>query len=280
VKCFTHRKIKKIIKNLTRGEKVEEQKDYRISFFKPTTPFSKTNRNLVIVLVLIWAIAVFGFQILLRVMEKPTPEKALVTFEKVWGNVKAETASTEEKIEFANSVLMVLGKSSLAWKPEKRAVLDNALSWVVYDLMSGDSLRSTFITEVANIEKQYSELTDLKDVDYLNAKASIIKRVAPMLNLKEYELKAQLLPLELRSAGLEEFKPENKEKIHDIMSLYLTHNRSVLTDTAFLGFPFHYFYTAVFLLVLFVVLCWVYSFKIDSLHRKMGNFDKPSESNN
>ena len=60
---------------------MEEQKDYRISFFKPTTPFSKTNRNLVITLVLIWAIAVFGFQILLRVMEKPTPEKTLITFD-------------------------------------------------------------------------------------------------------------------------------------------------------------------------------------------------------
>lgn len=258
---------------------MEEQKDYRISFFKPTTPFSRTNRNLVIILVLIWAICVFGFQILLRVMEKPTPEKALITFEKVWGNVKAETASTEEKIEFANSVLMVLGKSSLAWKPEKRAVLDNALSWVVYDLMSGDSLRSTFITEVANLEKQYSELEDLKDPNWINAKASVINRVAPMLGLEAYSLQAKLLPLEIKSDGLEKFKPENKENIHGIMSLYLTHNQSVLTDTAFLGFPFHYFYTAIFLLVLFVVLCWVYSFKIDRLHQKMGNFDTPSTRN-
>ena len=262
---------------------MEEKKDYRISFFKPTTPFSKTNRNLVLILVSIWAIAVFGFQILLRVMEEPTPEAALITFEKVWGNVKAETASTEEKVEFANSVLMVLGKSTLAWKPEKRAILDNALSWVVYDLMSGDSLRSTFITEVAGIEKQYAELTDLKDpkqqLPWNEAKASIIQRVAPMLGLEIYSLKAKLLPLELRAASLEEFKAENKEKLHGIMSLYLTHNQSVLTDTVFLGFPFHYFYTAIFLLVLFVVLCWVYSYKIDKLHQKMGSFDKPSTRN-
>ena len=259
---------------------MEEQKDYRISFFKPTTPFSKTNRNLVITLVLIWAIAVFGFQILLRVMEKPTPEKTLITFEKVWGNIENGSASTEEKIEFANSVLMVLGKSTLAWKPEKRAVLDNALSWAVYDLMSGDSLRSTFITEVADIEKQYAELTDLQDPNYLSAKVGIINKVAPILGLEVYSLKAKLLPLELRSADLEEFKTENKEKLPGIMSLYLTHNQSVLTDTVFLGFPFHYFYTAIFLLVLFVVLCWIYSFKIDSLHRKMGTFDKPKADNN
>ncbi|MBU4486756.1 MAG: hypothetical protein KKD38_07480, partial [Candidatus Delongbacteria bacterium] len=162
---------------------MEEQKDYRISFFKPTTPFSRTNRNLVIVLVLVWAVAVFGFQILLRVLEKPTQEKTLITFEKVWGNVKAGNASQNEKIEFANSVLMVLGKTTLAAKPEKRAVLDNALSWVVYDLMSGDSLRSTFITEIENFEKQKADLAYLKDPLYINAKASIINRVAPLLGL-------------------------------------------------------------------------------------------------
>lgn len=213
-------------------------------------------------------------------MEKPTPEKALITFEKVWGNVKDGSAVESEKIEFANSVLMVLGKSTLAAKPEKRAVLDNALSWVVYDLMSGDSLRSTFITEIENFEKQKAnENLDLKDVNYLNAKTSIINRVAPLLGIETYSLKAKLLPHELKSDGLVEFKAENKEKIHSVMSLYLTHNQSVLTDTVFLGFPFHYFYTAVFLLILFVVLCWVYSFKIDRLHTKSGHFNKPSESN-
>jgi len=67
---------------------------------------------------------------------------------------------------------------------------------------------------------------------------------------------------------------DNKEKLPAIMSLYLTHNQSVLTDTQFLGFPFHYFYTSVFLLVLFVALCWVYCFIIDRMHSKMGTYDK------
>lgn len=260
---------------------MEEQKDYRISFFKPTTPFSKMNRNLVIVLVLIWAFGVFGFQILLRVMEKPTPEKTLITFEEVWGNVEAGTATEEEKVKFANSVLMVLGKSSLAWKPERRAVLDNALSWVVYDLMSADSLRHTFIDKVAGIEaRRADESLDLKDPNYINAKVEIIEIVAPILGIENYSLKAKLIPLELRSADLKEFKPENKAKLHDIMKLYLTHNQSVLTDTRFLGFPFHYFYTAVFLLIMFVGLCWIYSFKIDRLHKKMGHFDKPEAAKN
>ncbi|MDZ7633356.1 MAG: DUF4212 domain-containing protein [Bacteroidales bacterium] len=49
------------------------------------------------------------------------------------------------------------------------------------------------------------------------------------------------------------------ERLPALMRLYMTHNQSVLTDTRFLGFPFHYFYTAVFLLVLFVALCIVYN---------------------
>jgi putative solute:sodium symporter small subunit len=258
---------------------VEEQKDYRMSFFKPTTEFSRINRNLVIVLILIWGICVFGFQILLRIMEKPTPEKTLITFEKVWDNVKAGNATSEEKVQFADCILAVLGKSTLAAKPEKRAVLNNALSWAVYDLMSGDSLRSNFIGEISVFEKQRSELTDLKDPAYVNAKAEIIKKTAPMLGLEEYSLKARLIPLEMRSAGMEEFLPENKDKLHGIMSLYLTHNQSVLTDTIFLGFPFHYFYTAVFLLILFVALCWIYSFMIDRVHKRLGNFDKTKTAN-
>ena len=90
-----------------------EEKDYRMSFFKPTTAFSRTNRNLVLTLIIIWAIAIFGFHILLRVIEKPTPEPSLkAVFEKVWNNVQSGNATVEEKIEFAGSVLSVLGKST------------------------------------------------------------------------------------------------------------------------------------------------------------------------
>jgi putative solute:sodium symporter small subunit len=259
---------------------MEEKKDYRISFFKPTTEFSRINRNIVIVLILIWGISVFGFQILLRVMEKPTPEKALVTFEKVWGGVKSGNASTEEKVQFADAILAVLGKSIIAAKPANKAVLNNALSWVIYDLMSEDSLRGNFISEISAFEKKRSELTDLRDPVYVNAKASIIAKTAPLLGLEEHSLKAKLLPLEIKSSGMENFLPENKEKLHGVMSLYLTHNQSVLTDTVFLGFPFHYFYTAVYLLCLFVALCWIYSFIIDRVHGKMGNFDKTKAVNN
>ena len=252
---------------------MKEKKDYRISFFKPTTAFSKANRNIVIVLVIIWAVAIFGFQILLRVMQKPTPEKALITFEHVWDNVSTGNASELEKTEFANSVLAVLGKSILLSAPAKRVVLSNAFSWVVYDLLPAEE-KITFKNEIAMFEKQKESITSLNDVSYIAAKEKIIKHIAPLLKLEDYSLKAKLIPLELRSKEMNVLTKDNKEKLPAIMSLYLTHNQSVLTDTQFLGFPFHYFYTSVFLLVLFVALCWVYCFIIDRMHSKMGTYDK------
>jgi len=259
------------IKNVE--EYVEKENDYRISFFKPTTALSRTNRNLVVLLVIIWAVAIFGFQILLRVMQKPVPESSMKTFEKVWKNVEQGIATKEEKVDFANSVLSVLGKSVLISNPAGRAVLINAVSSTVYDLIPEEE-KETFLTEMANFEKKKENIQSVQDNDYLRSKAKIIEKLAPLLNLKPYSLKAKLLPLVISTSEMEMFQPENKEKLPAIMKLYLVHNRSVLTDTNFLGFPFHYFYTAIFLLVMFVALCWIYCFLIDRVHTKLGTNEK------
>ncbi|NQV18029.1 MAG: DUF4212 domain-containing protein [Armatimonadetes bacterium] len=252
---------------------MEKKNDYRISFFKPTTALSRTNRNLVILLVIIWAVAIFGFQILLRVMQKPVPESSMKTFEKVWSNIEQGIATQEEKVDFTNSVLSVLGKSVLISDPASRLVLINAVSSTIYGLIPEEA-KETFLTEVANFEKKKENIQSLQDNDYLKAKANIINRLAPLLNLEPYSLKAKLLPLVISASEMEIFKPDNKEKLPDIMKLYLVHNRSILTDTNFLGFPFHYFYTAIFLLIMFVVLCWIYCFLIDRVHSKLGTDEK------
>ena len=252
---------------------MEKKNDYRISFFKPTTALSRTNRNLVVLLVIIWAVAIFGFQILLRVMQKPVPENSLKTFEQVWKNVELGMATQEEKVDFANSVLSVLGKSVLISDPGNRTVLINAVSSTVYDLIPEEG-KEIFRKEIADFEKKKENIRSLQDNEYLQAKANIIDRIAPLLNLKPYSLKAKLLPLVISAAEMEVFQPENKEKLPNIMKLYLIHNRSVLTDTNFLGFPFHYFYTAIFLLVMFVALCWIYCFLIDRVHTKLGTNEK------
>jgi putative solute:sodium symporter small subunit len=41
--------------------------------------------------------------------------------------------------------------------------------------------------------------------------------------------------------------------------------KSFLTETTFLGFPFHYWYSAQFCIILYIFLCWWYCKFIDKL---------------
>lgn len=249
------------------------KENYKISFFKPANYFSRFNRNLVIILAIIWAVAIFGFQILLRVVQKPTPEPSLAIFEKAWNNIENGNPSTEDKINFASSVLSVLGKSTIISAPDKQMVLVNAISWVVYDI-TPEAQREYLIASIDEFNNIKENISSFNDEAYISAKENIISQVAPLINEKEYSLKAKLLPFVLDTGGMVEFSNENKENILGVMKLYLTHNRSFLTDTIFLGFPFHYFYTAIFLLVLFVVLCWIYTFMLDRVHARIGTYKK------
>ena len=234
--------------------------DYHISFFKHTTVQAKFNRNLVLLLVCIWAVAIFGFQILLRVMEKPTPEEAYVQYEKVWDNVKNENFNVADYQAFAHSSLSVLGKIFIT--PDEKVALNNALSWTVYQL--ADSAQKVMLdTEIPKFEKMKSEITVITDENYVQAKYELISKVSPILGLSHMDVRTKLVPLELVSAEMQEFKESNKELLPAVMSKYLIHNQSVLTDWKFLGFPFHYFYSAVFLLILFVFLCWLYCVRVD-----------------
>ena len=75
-----------------------------------------------------------------------------------------------------------------------------------------------------------------------------------------------LLPNSLVKVQNPTLSTEVKESLPKIMELYLVHNQSFLTDFRFLGFPFHYWYTAQFLLILFVVLCLIYAVSIDKIN--------------
>ena len=61
---------------------------YNFSLFSPRNLHGKKNRNVILTMLLIWAVAVFGFQFLLRGMQKPTPEKTLALFESTWPAVR------------------------------------------------------------------------------------------------------------------------------------------------------------------------------------------------
>lgn len=103
--------------------------------------------------------------------------------------------------------------------------------------------------------------------DYIEIKNSLSADASKVIDVPSYSMEANLIPLELVAATSPEV---NIDKIEAVMTKYLIHNQSVLTDTIFLGFPFHYFYTMVFLMILFVGICWLYCVATDRAMRKLG----------
>ena len=63
---------------------MESTDQYNFSIFSPRNLHGRKNRNVIFTMLVIWAVAVFGFQALLRAIEKPTPEKTLTVFESEW----------------------------------------------------------------------------------------------------------------------------------------------------------------------------------------------------
>ncbi len=240
--------------------------DYHISFFRPTTPHTTANRNMVLGMVTTWFIAIFGFQFLLWVLEKPTPEPAYLTFQNIWGAIEGGNPNKTELQEFGQISLLVLGK--IAVTPDDKIALSNALSWSVYQL-TGEAQKEEIVDKVKRMETLKLEIDNISDVEYINAKLELSTSLSPKLKLSVLDVRSKILPLELSSASMDKLTGETKETIPGIMKKYLVHNQSFLTDTKFLGFPFHYFYTAIFLLILFVGLCLAYCIKIDLLNARL-----------
>lgn len=246
---------------------MEQGNDYHISFFRPTTPRALTNRNMVLWLISIWAVAIFGFHFFMKAIEKPTPEPELIVFNQVWDNVKAGNASNDEIMQFAHSALHVTGKVFI--DADSRTALDNGISWAVMQL--ADSAQKIAITNaIFSFEKVVASTTVVSDEAYVLEKQKLSALAQQVLGLNPSLVLAKILPLELRSTGLSEFTDANKGVVEHCMPLYMTHNRSFLTDTKFLGFPFHYFYSAVFLLILFIGLCLAYCIRVDRYNKQQG----------
>ncbi|MHC4885873.1 MAG: DUF4212 domain-containing protein [Planctomycetota bacterium] len=198
--------------------------------------------RMVLIMLVIWVLGVFGFQALLLLLEKPTAEPTLTQYEGVEEAIMSGKASTDEKQVFARSLLMVLGKN-IVLKDAHRQVLKNALSATV---MSLDA------TAAGNADTA-SKAIGLGTADY-----------DPLLS--------KILASSLVASPAATMAAEDKEALPGIMKLYLIHNRSVLTDTRFIGFPFHYWYTAQFLLILFVGLCLVFC-KLTDKHNHTFNLE-------
>lgn len=245
--------------------------NYDFNLFKPVSQYGRKNRNLILILGTIWFVAIFGFQFLLLIFQKPTPEKTLITFESVWENVKSGRATEQENKDFVNSLISVAGKSSV--KPADKTVLMNSLSWSVYNMVSDGEkvILSGKIKELASVREKLSnandaEYTALKS-DLLSIKAAINSIANVKTGIDPTNNKEAILPYSLNS-DYKELTPSDLDALPKIMKLYLTHNQSFLTDIKILGFPFHYFYTAEFLLILFVGLSLFYSIRITHLQKR------------
>lgn len=249
----------------------KDNDEYHFNLFIPTTEHGRRNRNIIITMVLIWFISVFGFQFLLVILQKPTPEKPLLVFESVWDEIKSGNASEAGKQDFIKSLIAVFGKSSV--KKENKEILKNAITPVVYSMV-GDSDRVVLSGYITTLRETRERLTNAKDEAYIELQATLTgtrRAINEMLDSKigliPGSVEATLLPYCLIGEN-EALSAENKEALPIIMKKYLIHNQSVLTDTKFLGFPFHYFYTAELLLILFVLLCLIYSYRIEALDKK------------
>ncbi|MCP5062527.1 MAG: DUF4212 domain-containing protein [Ignavibacteriae bacterium] len=221
-----------------------EHEHYEVNFFKPLTDHAKANKKLISTLAIIWAVAVFGFHFLLIFITTPTPEQTLSDFNSVWPQVVEDNSATVEmKQVFAKSMLMVLGKN-IAVKDDHKAVLKESLSWSVFS-MQPDSIKPLYKLEPISAATNIGLSSEGFD-----------------------KIMRDLLPSSLVKVESSSLSDASKKVLPEIMELYLVHNQSFLTDFKFLGFPFHYWYTAQFLLILFVLLCLYYAVSIDRMNEQ------------
>ncbi len=148
-----------------------EQNQYHFSFFKPTTESARHNRNMVMQFVLIWAVAIFGFQILLKILEKPTPEAAYLLYEQSWPAIEAGSHDVQDLQSSAQAALSVLGKVQI--QPAHRDALDNAVSWFAWQI--ADSLQQVRLyAALTEFEELAAKIELITDETYIAKKELLI----------------------------------------------------------------------------------------------------------
>lgn len=225
--------------------------DYNINIFKPKTTYTKINSSIILITIVIWAAAVFGFQFLLKALEKPVPEKNYITFTENWKKIQDKKITIRETQDLLKTIINLSGKSAEA---RSNKTIDKFVTVMIYQILP------------ENKKEDFINLTN--DLESKNAENMKMDYVLQALNIQKNDITASLIPYNLINLNKAfTLKNEELEEIPVIMKKYLVHNRSFLTDTKFLGFPFHYFYTAVFLLILFVLLCFVYCKIIEKVNK-------------
>jgi len=244
-----------------------DNNEFHFSFFKPTTESARHNRNMVVQFVLIWAVAIFGFQILLKVFEERVPEPAYDVYKSYWPMVESGEMNSDALKYISQSALSVLGK--VAIDPVHREVLDNFVSWAAINIAEGD-LESEMLLKLTRFESLAASTEDITSDEYVAAKKELIPVLQEVFGLASNDVRGRIAPLEIHSSLMEKFDESQYVLFMEAMDFYLIHNSSFLTTGRFLGFPFHYFYTAVLLLILFVAICWLYCVRTDMFNKRYG----------
>ena len=253
---------------------MESSDQYNFSIFRPRNLHGRKNRNVIFSMLLIWAVAVFGFQFLLKAIEKPTTEKALAQFEASWSDVSTGNLTNVDKKAFLNSLILLRGKNTL--KAVEQKLVSDAISCFTWQLLP-DSIKPEVTETASAIVGLRNKLEAIKGEEYLSVKMEIatlsgrfIDVAVPYTGIEKGSLGASILSYALQAEFPLSMGDPSFSTLGHVMRLYMTHNQSVLTDTNFLGFPFHYFYTAVFLLILFISLCICYNVLIEWRLNKEG----------
>ncbi len=263
-----------LIPNLKHTDFMEPNDQYNFSIFRPRNLHGRKNRNVILSMLAIWAIAVFGFQFRLRAIEKPVPEESLITFEAAWPKAVSGDLAGGEFTGLLRALVLTRGKNTVT-VPDQ-TVLNNAISSLFFGA-APDSIKTMLAGRISEMKILKAQLSGAKDAEYLGLKSSISDRTAEITGLAgpvsgfvpgSLEMTILVSSLEVKYPPL--LSDNSFTTLPAIMKLYLTHNRSKLTDATFLGFPFHYFYTAVFLLILFISLCIVYNLLIEWRLKKVG----------
>ncbi len=222
------------------------QSKYTFNFFKPNSEYAKSDARLITSILIVWFLAVFGFHTLMKAIEEPVPEPQLVVFEEAWPNVMDRTATKQELRDVTKAHLNLLSRH-VSLRSHKEFKL--SLTYMVFRILPRKERRAF----VALTKKDLSE-----------RKAGAHK-LATSIGLEKNSILAQILPYGLVPFNGKRVSSDVLKTVPPIMKKNMVHYRSVLTDTKFLGFPFHYFYTSIFLLVLFIGLCWIYCKEFDKI---------------
>ncbi len=229
---------------------MEGTTNYEINFFKPRTAFLKDNVRIITIGITIWFVCVFGFHILLKIVEKRTPEPGYVVYEQVYPKLTDGSASVEDNVSIAKVYLGLIAKSIALQKSDPLKEAFTAAVYAATPAAEKDAFKALTADAAGNKSVDITPILKVLGVeDNIVLKGVVPFALAPMSD-KELSVTAPEIPA--------------------IMDKYLIHYQSFLTDSKLFGFPFHYFYSAVFLLTLFNLICLVYCYVIDGVMKKHG----------